>query len=91
MIRLVGTIASLLFAASIQAQDVLGDLRGQGSGYARVVPGKTLEFPRDHGAHSGFRTEWWYLTGILKDDPGNRYGFQITFFQRHGHTLGSGT
>jgi predicted secreted hydrolase len=36
-----------------------------------------LSFPRDHGAHPDFRTEWWYVTGWL-DGP---LGFQITFFR----------
>ena len=40
-------------------------------------------FPRDHGAHPEFRTEWWYFTGNLSDAAGNRYGYQLTFF-RHG-------
>jgi len=41
-----------------------------------------LEFPRDHGAHPDTRTEWWYLTGLVADDGGRRYGFQITFFRQ---------
>ena len=45
--------------------------------YTRVVPGKKFDFPRDHGAHPEFRTEWWYVTGWL-DGP---LGFQITFFR----------
>ena len=44
--------------------------------YPPVVP-RPLVFPRDHGAHPDFRTEWWYLTGWL-DGP---MGFQITFFR----------
>ena len=36
-----------------------------------------IRFPRDHGAHPGFRTEWWYVTGWL----GERTGFQVTFFR----------
>ncbi|ABC78047.1 lipocalin-like domain-containing protein [Syntrophus aciditrophicus] len=40
-------------------------------------------FPRDHGNHPEFRTEWWYFTGNLIDAEGNRYGYQLTFF-RHG-------
>ena len=47
------------------------------SAFPLVVPGKKLQFPRDHGAHPDFRTEWWYLTGWL-DWPA---GFQITFFR----------
>jgi len=45
--------------------------------YPRVTSGKTFVFPRDHGAHPEFRTEWWYVTGWL-DGP---LGFQITFFR----------
>ena len=48
--------------------------------WLHVTEAPALVFPRDHGAHPRFRTEWWYLTGLLEDDPGNRYGFQITFF-----------
>ena len=41
-----------------------------------------LVFPRDHGAHPGHLTEWWYVTGLLDADDGTRYGFQLTFFRR---------
>jgi predicted secreted hydrolase len=40
-----------------------------------------LVFPKDHGSHSGYRTEWWYYTGNLEAETGNRYGFQLTFFR----------
>lgn len=46
-------------------------------GYPAVAPGRALVFPRDHGAHPEFRTEWWYVTGWL----GDAVGFQITFFR----------
>jgi predicted secreted hydrolase len=39
-------------------------------------------FPRDHGAHPEYRTEWWYFTGNLMDDAGSRYGYQLTFFRQ---------
>ena len=26
---------------------------------------KEFVFPRDHGAHNEFKTEWWYFTGNL--------------------------
>ena len=48
--------------------------------YARVVP-RTLVFPRDHGAHPEFRTEWWYLTGWLDATGRPSIGFQATFFR----------
>lgn len=40
-----------------------------------------LTFPRDHGAHPEFRTEWWYATGALTIATGTMLGFQVTFFR----------
>ena len=45
--------------------------------YPAVIPGRRLQFPRDHGAHPEFRVEWWYVTGWLAGP----LGFQITFFR----------
>jgi predicted secreted hydrolase len=39
-----------------------------------------LRFPRDHGAHPGVRTEWWYVTGALESGA-RTFGFQGTFFR----------
>ncbi len=49
--------------------------------YAPVRPGVPIVFPRDHGAHPAFRTEWWYATGWLKLPDGTQRGFQVTFFR----------
>ncbi len=49
--------------------------------YAQVRPGVEPRFPRDHGSHPQFRTEWWYLTGWAKDAGGRDLGIQITFFR----------
>ena len=49
--------------------------------YPDVLPGVTLVFPRDEGAHPAFRTEWWYVTGWLRDARGHDCGFQVTFFR----------
>jgi predicted secreted hydrolase len=46
-----------------------------------VESGTVLRFPQDHGAHPGFRTEWWYVTGWLERDGAADAGFQITFFR----------
>ncbi len=41
-----------------------------------------MEFPRDHGSHPTYRSEWWYLTGHLQStDSSQQYGFQLTFFR----------
>lgn len=49
--------------------------------FAAVLPGKSLVFPRDFGAHPAFRTEWWYATGWLELPDGKPLGFQVTFFR----------
>lgn len=42
---------------------------------------RALGFPRDHGAHLGARTEWWYATGWLGRLGEPTHGFQLTFFR----------
>ncbi len=55
---------------------------GSGAEDWRQVTGpRQWAFPRDHGAHPGYRTEWWYFTGNLADPGGRRYGYQLTFFR----------
>jgi predicted secreted hydrolase len=56
--------------------------------FSTAREGVSLAFPRDHGAHPDYQTEWWYYTGQLYD-AGKipfadypRYGFQLTFFRR---------
>ena len=51
------------------------------SDYLTVTGPCNLEFPKDHGAHPGYRTEWWYYTGNLRSQTGDLYGFQLTFFR----------
>jgi predicted secreted hydrolase len=51
-------------------------------GFAIPQRGRVFEFPRDHGSHPGFRTEWWYVTGHLDAKEGRRFGFQVTFFRQ---------
>jgi len=50
--------------------------------WARVIGPRIWSFPRDHGAHPEYRTEWWYFTGTLMDDANSRYGYQLTFFRQ---------
>ncbi len=52
-----------------------------GVAYPAVAPGRRLAFPRDHGAHPEYRTEWWYVTGWLAAPAGDPLGFQVTFFR----------
>ncbi|MEM5423515.1 MULTISPECIES: lipocalin-like domain-containing protein [Paraburkholderia] len=63
----------------------------QGVAWARmpdfpaVTSGQPLVFPRDYGAHSSYRTEWWYVTGWLQPDADAvadaSLGFEATFFR----------
>ena len=50
--------------------------------YTRAIEPRDWQFPRDHGAHPDFQTEWWYYTGNLATDDGRRFGFQFTIFRR---------
>jgi predicted secreted hydrolase len=58
-------------------------------GYLSVSKPCNLEFPKDHGPHPDYRTEWWYYTGNLKSETGRRYGFQLTFFRIQTSPLGA--
>jgi predicted secreted hydrolase len=50
-------------------------------GFARADAPHAFAFPRDHGPHPDFRTEWWYWTGNLVSASGRHFGFQLTFFR----------
>ncbi len=50
--------------------------------FRSATPGYEYVFPRDHGSHDDFRTEWWYYTGHLAAKNGRQFGYQLTFFRR---------
>jgi predicted secreted hydrolase len=54
-------IATALAAAAVAATATTVPA----DGWLRAGPGYAWSFPRDHYAHPGYRTEWWYLTGHL--------------------------
>lgn len=66
----IGMILLLFFAAP-----------GAAERFEPAQPGYRFSFPRDHGAHSNFKTEWWYFTGNLSSE-GKEYGYELTFFRR---------
>jgi predicted secreted hydrolase len=52
-------------------------------GFREATPGRKLTFPRDHGKHPDFQTEWWYFTGnLVSEYDSDNWGFQLTFFRR---------
>jgi predicted secreted hydrolase len=56
-------------------------LSGDDSGFARAIAPRAFSFPADHGPHSAYRSEWWYLTGHLSAGP-RRFGYQLTIFRQ---------
>ena len=65
----------------LAAAPLLGFASAHGGSFAEVTPGYVLRFPADEGSHPAYRTEWWYVTGWLRDDSGAEWGFQVTFFR----------
>jgi predicted secreted hydrolase len=49
--------------------------------FQQALAPRDWKFPRDHGRHDGFKLEWWYFTGNLRDVTGRRFGYQLTFFR----------
>jgi predicted secreted hydrolase len=68
--RLLAALSAALVPSAVAAVD-----------YPEVLPGEPFRFPRDHGAHPEYRTEWWYITGWLRTRAGRDLGVQITFFR----------
>ena len=50
--------------------------------FQQAAAGYRYNFPRDHGSHPNYRTEWWYYTGHLRSKNGRSFGFELTFFRR---------
>jgi predicted secreted hydrolase len=50
--------------------------------WQRAVGPWTWSFPRDHGAHPAFKSEWWYFTGNLRDAQERPFGYQLTIFRQ---------
>jgi predicted secreted hydrolase len=53
-----------------------------GADWRLALPGWKYEFPRDHGNHPEFKTEWWYFSGNLTSADGRAFGYQLTFFRQ---------
>lgn len=51
------------------------------AGFKRVIEPRPMSFPRDHGPHPEYATEWWYFTGNLTDSSSRAWGYQLTLFR----------
>jgi predicted secreted hydrolase len=72
-------IAVLLLHSTFNIQH--STFAAQMAQFQPALPGYDYSFPRDHGTHDDYKTEWWYYTGHLDSDAGKRYGFELTFFR----------
>lgn len=75
---------ALLLGACEQAPEPHKSYAGLGrdaAAFLQVERGRTLQFPADHGAHTGYRIEWWYVTANLTDEQGRDWGAQWTLFR----------
>lgn len=54
---------------------------GADEAFQKPVPGRTWQFPADHGAHPDYKTEWWYFVGHLQSETGETFGYQLSFFR----------
>lgn len=50
--------------------------------YSKATKIINFNFPKDHGPHEDFKTEWWYFTGNLKSQNKN-FGYQFTIFRNN--------
>ncbi len=57
------------------------ELGGSAEGYARACDSREFLFPADHGAHTAYRNEWWYITGNVQNKERKKFGFHATFFR----------
>lgn len=63
------------------AVSVAEAMGGDSGGFSRVMAPRSFVFPRDHGPHPDYKTEWWYLTGNLQGETGRHFGYQLTIFR----------
>jgi len=54
----------------------------EAGGFARALEPRPFVLPADHGPHFEYQTEWWYYTGQLASETGERFGYQLTIFRR---------
>ncbi len=67
---------------NVGARSVLEAPQTRNENFERAINAREWQFPQDFGAHPTFQTEWWYYTGNLTAETGERFGFQFTVFRR---------
>src|SRR6476619_7419446 len=54
-------IGALLFHSTFNIQH--STFAAEQAQFQPALPGYDYSFPRDHGTHDDYKTEWWYYTG----------------------------
>jgi predicted secreted hydrolase len=67
------------FENSSRLAELLGSQRPEG--FPLATTPRVFSFPEDHGPHPAYRNEWWYLTGNLDNQDGQRFGYELTIFR----------
>ncbi|HWV47542.1 MAG TPA: lipocalin-like domain-containing protein, partial [Nitrospira sp.] len=69
----IGILATVLLSADLSM--TLG-ANPPPTPFQSATAGYRYNFPRDHGSHPTYRTEWWYYTGHLHSKSGRSFGFE---------------
>lgn len=77
---LVTLALSIAQPMTAMAQGFAG-LGSTANGFAIPRRDSPIQFPADHGAHTDYRIEWWYVTANLTGEDGAQYGVQWTLFR----------
>jgi predicted secreted hydrolase len=75
-------LAILAIAVPVFSFSVVSGANSSPTPFQSATAGYQYQFPRDHGSHPTYRTEWWYYTGHLQSKNGRTFGFELTFFRR---------
>ncbi|MCY3839540.1 MAG: carotenoid 1,2-hydratase [Gammaproteobacteria bacterium] len=70
--------------AARSLRSILGSADGTAAGFARADRIREFVFPRDHGPHPSYRSEWWYLTAVVSTagSETREFGVQFTLFRQ---------
>ena len=73
--------------ASPSLRSILGATDGTDAGFVRAEKIREFVFPRDHGPHPAYRSEWWYLTAVVStadtaQAEAREFGIQFTLFRQ---------
>jgi predicted secreted hydrolase len=74
-------VATLLLVFAVLAFSRGGVVAASHDGFAPALPPYRFSFPRDHGSHVAYQSEWWYYTGHVRAKDGRRFGYELTFFR----------